>query len=110
MSSFSQTKTITVALGATTSDKFAVGDFLRGSLRVTAAVTGDINFEVSNDNGATWETLSAAAAAFTSITTPAVGKPRALPSTLFNFRHARILASTTQLTADGTVELQLFGA
>lgn len=107
MSAMQQTKTLTVAVSATTSDKFHVGDFVRGSLIATAAFTGNLNFEVSND-GTNWDTLTAAAGTFNDIATPAVGKPRALPATLFNFRYGRLKTSTAQLTADGVAQVNMY--
>lgn len=107
MSAFSQAKRVTIPVGSDLSDKFAVGDFQRGSLIPIVAATGNINFDVSND-GTTWETLTLAAGTFNDITSPAAGKARALPSTLFNFRFARINASANQTTADGVIELHLF--
>ena len=107
MSTFSQTKQVTIPVDSDGSDKFHVGDFQRGSLIAVAAVTGDINFDVSND-GEEWDTLTAAAGTFNNITSPAVGKPRALPATLFSFRYARLNASANQATADGVVQLNLY--
>lgn len=109
MSGLQVQKTVTVPVGATkVSEKFAVGDFSRGSFIATAAFTGDVNFDVSND-GTTWETLSNAAASFTDITSPAAGKARALPATLFSFKYARLHTSANQTTADGVAQLNLFG-
>jgi hypothetical protein len=106
MSGLQQTKTVTVAVGATTSEKFASGDFQRGSFICTAVTTGTINFDVSED-GTNWDTLSNADAAFSAIAAPTVNLPRALPSGIFKFRYARIKTGTTQAAADATIALRM---
>ncbi len=106
MSAFSQTKNLTIAVGAAVSEKFAVEDFQRGSFITTAVVTSTINFDVSED-GTNWDTLSNADAAFTSIAAPTANMPRALPSSLFKFRYARFHIGANQTTADAAIIVRM---
>lgn len=107
MSAMMQKKTMTVLVDASTSEAFAVGDFQRGSFAASVAFTGDVNFEVSND-GTNWDTLTNAAGTFNNITSPAAGKARALPSTLFSFCYARFKTSSNQTTAAGVADVYLY--
>lgn len=106
MSAFSQTKNLTIAIGASTSDKFTTQDFQRGSFIATAVTTGNINFDVSED-GTNWDTLSAADATFADITAPAVNLPRALPAGIFKFRYARFKTALNQAGADAALAVRM---
>jgi len=109
MSAFSLEKNLTIAVGATTSEKFPTGEYSGGSFRATAAITGNVNFDVSND-GTNWDTLTNATTTFNDLATPGLNKPRAFPSNLFLFKFARLKASTAQLTADAAVTINLYGS
>ena len=108
MSAFSLNKTVTIVVGQSTSDKFPTGEFQGGSFYCPAVVTGTINFEVSND-GTNWDSLSNAAATFADIAAPAVNKPRALPTNLFEFMFARFKANANQAAADASIVVSMYG-
>lgn len=109
MSGLQQQKNLSIVIDADVSEKWAVGDFQRGSFVATAVTTGDINFDVSND-GTNWDTIAlASGVAHANITAPAANKPRALPVALFAYKYARFKASAVQATADAAITVSMFG-